>query len=57
MANQSMQILDEQWQPCADCVPGELYIGGAGLALGYWADPERTAAAFIHHPQSGERPV
>lgn len=29
---------------------GELYIGGPGNALGYWADPERTARAFVKSP-------
>jgi len=55
MDNQSMRILDEQLAPCPDFVSGDLYIGGIGLALGYWDDEERTAAAFISHPQSGER--
>src|SRR3954469_15531809 len=36
-------------------VPGDLYIGGAGVAMGYWRDPERTAAAFVTHPRTGER--
>jgi amino acid adenylation domain-containing protein len=30
---------------------GDLYIAGAGLAQGYWRDPERTAQAFVPHPQ------
>jgi acyl-coenzyme A synthetase/AMP-(fatty) acid ligase len=33
---------------------GDLYIGGAGVAAGYWRDPERTAAVFLRHP---ERPA
>ncbi len=53
--NQAMQVLDAELEPCADGVTGDLYIGGVGLALGYWRDPERTAAAFITHPKSGER--
>jgi D-alanine--poly(phosphoribitol) ligase subunit 1 len=29
---------------------GEICIGGAGVALGYWNDPERTSAVFIRNP-------
>ena len=36
-------------------VPGELYIGGVGLAQGYWRDEEQTAASFVTHPRTGER--
>lgn len=32
---------------------GELWIGGEGLAQGYWSDPERTASSFVQH--DGER--
>jgi amino acid adenylation domain-containing protein len=50
MANQSFYVLDEDLRPCPTLVPGDLYIGGMGLAKGYWADPEKTAKAFITHP-------
>ena len=36
-------------------VPGHLYIGGAGLALGYLGDRAKTDAAFVRHPRTGER--
>jgi acyl carrier protein len=36
-------------------VPGELYIGGTGLARGYFGDEERTRKSFITHPATGER--
>ncbi|MEU0023690.1 condensation domain-containing protein, partial [Streptomyces rochei] len=36
-------------------VPGELFIGGAGVAHGYWNDPTRTAERFLTHPATGER--
>jgi acyl carrier protein len=36
-------------------VPGEICIAGHGLARGYWRDPGRTHAAFLHHPRTGER--
>ncbi|WGF87497.1 amino acid adenylation domain-containing protein [Marinivivus vitaminiproducens] len=55
MRNQSFHVLDERMEPCPDWVAGELYIGGAGLARGYWRDPATTDARFIVHPSSGER--
>lgn len=55
MRHQSVQVLDAQLNPAPDLVPGELYIGGVGVALGYWQDAERSAERFIMHPRSGER--
>ncbi|HEX6288833.1 MAG TPA: amino acid adenylation domain-containing protein [Herpetosiphonaceae bacterium] len=55
MTNAAYHVLDAHVQPCPTWVPGQLYIGGAGLARGYWRDAERTAASFIDHPESGER--
>ncbi len=55
MDNQRFHVLDEHLQPAPDWVAGDLYIGGLGLARGYWRDPEKTAASFITHPVSGER--
>ncbi|MCA9539385.1 MAG: amino acid adenylation domain-containing protein, partial [Myxococcales bacterium] len=52
---QRLYVLDRFMQPAPEWVPGELYIGGAGLADGYWRDPERTAARFVEHPETGER--
>ncbi|WP_326719975.1 amino acid adenylation domain-containing protein [Streptomyces sp. NBC_00243] len=43
-------ILDETGAPVADGEPGELHIGGAGLALGYLHRPELTAERFITSP-------
>jgi len=40
-------ILDENGTPVADGEPGELYIGGAGVALGYLNRPELTAERFL----------
>ena len=55
LSNQWFHVLDEVLQPRPDWVAGELYIGGAGLARGYWRDEERTRAQFLTHPESGER--
>jgi amino acid adenylation domain-containing protein len=55
LANQSFAVLNGLLEPCPVWVPGNLYIGGIGVAKGYWGDEERTAASFIVHPQSGER--
>ena len=55
MWNQSFHVLDEDLEPRPLWVPGELYIGGVGLARGYWRDAAKTAAAFLRHPETGER--
>ncbi|XKK38855.1 amino acid adenylation domain-containing protein [Nocardiopsis sp. ARC36] len=55
MDNQTFHVLDTALRPCPDLVVGELYIGGIGLAQGYFGDEERTAARFIRHPETGER--
>ncbi len=55
LANQSFHVLDEDLEPCPVWVPGHLWIGGIGLARGYWRDEEKTGAAFLVHPRSGER--
>ncbi|MCR6483373.1 amino acid adenylation domain-containing protein [Amycolatopsis sp. OK19-0408] len=55
LANQTFAVLDEALQPRPAWVPGELFIGGAGLAVGYLDDPELTAKKFIIHPVTGER--
>ncbi|MGQ0841971.1 hybrid non-ribosomal peptide synthetase/type I polyketide synthase [Actinokineospora sp.] len=55
LANQRFHVLNDRFQDCPVWVTGELYIGGVGLALSYWNDPERTAERFVHHPVTGER--
>ncbi|HEX6903703.1 MAG TPA: amino acid adenylation domain-containing protein [Thermoanaerobaculia bacterium] len=55
MANQTFHVLDSRLRPRPVWVPGNLYIGGVGLAKGYWRDPAKTAASFITHPGTGER--
>ncbi|MCI5149255.1 MAG: hypothetical protein D3916_07700 [Candidatus Electrothrix sp. MAN1_4] len=53
--NQTFYVLNERLEPCPLWVSGYLYIGGIGLAQGYWKDEVKTQASFITHPQSGKR--
>ncbi|MDR6985530.1 acyl-coenzyme A synthetase/AMP-(fatty) acid ligase/aryl carrier-like protein, partial [Rheinheimera pacifica] len=46
----SCYVLDEQGQQVLPGVPGELYVGGAGLAHGYWGQSAKTAEAFVPNP-------
>ncbi|MFB9690301.1 amino acid adenylation domain-containing protein [Amycolatopsis plumensis] len=55
LANQSFEVLDPALRRRPDWVPGELYIGGTGVAMGYWRDPAKTTSSFITHPETGQR--
>jgi amino acid adenylation domain-containing protein len=55
MANQTFHILDKAMSPCPLGVPGDLHIGGTGVAMGYWKAPDLTAASFVDHPETGAR--
>ncbi|MFN7962875.1 MAG: amino acid adenylation domain-containing protein [Thermoanaerobaculia bacterium] len=55
LTNQRFYVLNEQLETRPLWVPGHLYIGGVGLARGYWGDEEKTNASFITHPKTGER--
>ena len=55
LSNQSVHILDARLELCPFWVPGDLYVGGLGLARGYWRDPARSAERFTLHPDTGER--
>jgi pyochelin synthetase len=55
MRNQTLHVYDPEWQQCPDWVTGEIYIGGLGVARGYWADAERTGQRFVTHPETAER--
>ncbi|MEU7768353.1 non-ribosomal peptide synthetase [Nocardia sp. NPDC049190] len=48
--NATTWVLDEQLRPVPDGVPGELYLGGVGVAIGYLGRPDLTAARFVSAP-------
>lgn len=55
LPNQKMYVLDQGLNHCPPFMPGRIFMGGVCLARGYWRDQEKTDAAFITHPETGER--
>lgn len=47
LANQYYRVVDAKERDCPTWVPGELWIGGAGVAKGYIGDPEITSKSFV----------
>lgn len=47
LTNQCYRVVDALGRDCPDYVAGELWIGGAGVALGYRGAPELTAERFV----------
>jgi amino acid adenylation domain-containing protein len=55
ISNTQVYVLDEHMNPVPVGVRGEIYVGGDGLALGYWRQPEMTAQRFVANPVAPER--
>ncbi len=54
IANTQIYLLDEQLNEVGAGTPGEIYIGGAGLAQGYRNCPALTSEKFIRNPSSDQ---
>ncbi|MFN8578548.1 MAG: amino acid adenylation domain-containing protein [Candidatus Sericytochromatia bacterium] len=55
LTNQKIFILDENLDFCPEYVVGEIYIGGIGLAKGYFKDIEKTNNSFIEISEENQK--
>lgn len=55
LSNQTMYVLDENLEDCPVLVPGQIALGGDGVALGYHFDKERTDKQFVFLPGTTKR--
>ncbi|MGW0811186.1 amino acid adenylation domain-containing protein [Nonomuraea sp. NPDC002799] len=53
IAGVTAAVLDSEGRPVPVGLPGELYVAGTQLALGYLGDPDKTARAFPELPELG----
>lgn len=53
LANQTLHVLNTLLHPCPVQVVGKLFIGGKGLAQGYYKNKPLTRSKFIQHPMLG----
>ena len=50
ISNTQVCIVDKNNQPCPLMIPGEILIGGVGVARGYWKQAELTGSKFVSQP-------
>jgi mycobactin phenyloxazoline synthetase len=49
LTNNCCRVVDARGEDCADWVPGELWVGGRGIARGYRGRPDLTAERFVEY--------
>jgi amino acid adenylation domain-containing protein len=57
IANREVYVLNEQLQLVPPGVPGEIYIAGAGLSMGYLDMEQETRERFVRHPFKQEASI
>jgi amino acid adenylation domain-containing protein len=54
--NERLILINEAGNEAADGEPGEIYVRGVGVGLGYYRDAKRTAEAFVQNPLHSDYP-